>query len=161
MWLRWLLRCYRVIFSFASEFVVSRCCRGLRPQQAMPAALQARPGLKSAIIYNVWYAARGPPDYETPAGAARARKSSPTTMVNNESASYLPISPRPDPVAPGSRSGGALWGALWEDQSLGFSPTRPINSELWVDGTGGSLPYPNRTAQGWWRHNIKTATCSN
>ena len=32
--------------------------------------------------------------------------------ANNESASYLPISPRPNPVAPYERNGGALWGAL-------------------------------------------------
>ena len=32
--------------------------------------------------------------------------------VDNESASYLPISLRPNPVAPYSLDGGALWGAL-------------------------------------------------
>ena len=43
-------------------------CPGLRPQPAVPAALQALPGLKTVIINEFWHAARGPPADETPAG---------------------------------------------------------------------------------------------
>ena len=38
--------------------------------------------------------------------------------------------------------------------SHGFSLTRPENSDPWVNGSGGSLPYPGRMAQGCWAGNV-------
>ena len=32
---------------------------------------------------------------------------------------------------------------------MGFSPTRPENSDPGVDGSNGSPPYPDRMAQAW------------
>ena len=63
--------------------------------------------------------------------------------VDNDSASYLPISLRPNPAAPYS------YRALYEDQSLGFCPTRPEKSEPPVSESGGSVPNPYRMAKAW------------
>ena len=74
MWLRWFLQCYYVVVSFANEFVTSCSCRGLRPQHAMPAALQALPGLEFAVTKDTWHAVRGPPVDETLVGPPESAK---------------------------------------------------------------------------------------